>query len=375
MGDLVKRNDVESWLQANTGKLRELLPKAMSVERSARLAIAAAMNPDLRACSAPTIVQCILDCAAHGLELMKGSAAIVPFKDKATLMIEYRGLLDIVHRCGNLEYVVSEVVYANDAFDWEIGDHSEIKHKPAPFGSPRGEMVGAYAIIGIRGGARVRCVMRAEEIMDVKRCARGSDSKSSPWNGPFEAEMWKKTVLRRACKLVPRSVAPEVAEAIAVEDEHYAGIRVFSAAPVAQATTETLTNRVQQAKRRGRHPKDEAPAPAEVETPPDEQPPMTEPDIPTEGETGTESDPAPVNGASGPRNSEDLMAACIKIWPARKSLGELAYKALTHGLTHSDADLERLNRRVQLLESECQRLKPDDARGVGALCEQIVKEA
>jgi recombinational DNA repair protein RecT len=51
--------------------------------------------------------------------------------------------------------------------------------------------------------------MDASQIMAIKKRSPGAKKENSPWNSSdiyVRAEMWKKTVLRRHCKVLPMSV-------------------------------------------------------------------------------------------------------------------------------------------------------------------------
>jgi hypothetical protein len=45
--------------------------------------------------------------------------------------------------------------------------------------------------------------MPKEEVMKVKAASPSAGSNYSPWNGPFELEMWRKTAIRRLSKTLP----------------------------------------------------------------------------------------------------------------------------------------------------------------------------
>jgi recombination protein RecT len=90
-------------------------------------------------------------------------------------------------------------------------------------GSP-GELVAAYAIIRFKDGGSQVEVMTREQILDVrdrpkpgkKMVRRAKEDIDGPWNTD-ESEMWRKTVVRRACKYAPLS--PELRKQLETEDE------------------------------------------------------------------------------------------------------------------------------------------------------------
>ena len=71
--------------------------------------------------------------------------------------------------------------------------------------------------------------MWEEEILEVKKLSDSADSQYSPWNSSEVSKdaMYKKTVLKRACKLLPLST--EVAEVVYLEDAQERGYVDYSA--------------------------------------------------------------------------------------------------------------------------------------------------
>ena len=107
-------------------------------------------------------------------------------------------------RARELDQIIvdAQVVYQNDIFDQHQGDEPRIEHDPAPLGTPRGEMIGAYAVFRNQAGILHREVMDASQIEKVKSQSKNPDGLL--W-GKFEAEAWRKTVVRRGFKSVPCS--------------------------------------------------------------------------------------------------------------------------------------------------------------------------
>ena len=122
--------------------------------------------------------------------------------------------------------VNAQVVHAGDEFVWEEGDEPRIVHKPAKLGTPRGEMVGAYAIIKKDDHILHREVMDAGQINSVREQSKAKNGMM--WT-KFADQAWRKTVARRAFKSVPCS--ERLSEVIQRDDD------MFDFTPVAQGTT------------------------------------------------------------------------------------------------------------------------------------------
>lgn len=176
-------------------------------------------NPKLLACERVSLMQSFMSCAEYGLypSNVAGEAFIVPYKGKAQFQLGYQGLITLLARAGIS--VRANIVRKNDVFQYEEGLNPVLSHKPDPFATDekRGEPVGAYAILENTLGQKVVKVMGKEAVMKIKDLSQAKDSEYSPWNSKQDPElwMWRKTVLKQAAKLVPKT---EVLQKAIAED-------------------------------------------------------------------------------------------------------------------------------------------------------------
>lgn len=170
--------------------------------------------PQVQACSLRSIQSALLNCAASGLDLGFGSRAyLVPYYNttlrvsEARFIPSYMGLIELMRNSGMVKDVRACVVHENDFIEVVKGTAETLEHRPV-WKEP-GEAVGAYSVADFADGASRFLLMRADEIGAVKAqaLAKLKNRESSPWNGPFEEEMWKKTVIRRHAKTLPLSPA------------------------------------------------------------------------------------------------------------------------------------------------------------------------
>jgi len=113
----------------------------------------------------------------------------------------------------------AQVVYVGDEFDYELGDHPFIKHKP----KARTEKVDASAGLAVYAifrhpteGILAREVMWKVDVFDVMNQSRAKGSLM--WT-TFWTEGWRKTVGRRGAKSVP--VSPQLERLIQRDDENF----------------------------------------------------------------------------------------------------------------------------------------------------------
>lgn len=190
-------------------------------ERLVKLAQAAvAKTPNLAICTAPSVLVTLMRCAELGLEPGSpiGGMHLIPYKNKKTGkyecqgIIDYRGLIDLVRRSGDVAMLYAEVRYSKDKWERRLGTDPHILHEPAE-DEDRGDVVGFYAVAKLRSGEVQMAYMSVKEVQAIRNRSRAGDS--GPWVTDFN-EMGKKTVLRRICKQLPMSA--EVKRQVADEE-------------------------------------------------------------------------------------------------------------------------------------------------------------
>jgi len=210
-------NDLENY----TANLRDALPADIPVERFKRVLVTAvSTNPELLYADRRSLFNAAMRCAVDGLLPDGRQAALVVFRtdvkqrdpntgidhvrkiDAATYMPMLAGLRERMRKSGEVASAVAEAVFERDVFSYRLGDDPYIEHRPPPLGEPRGQVIGAYAIIRLKNGEVIRDVMDRPMIEAARNVSR---AKNSPMWTNFYWEGAKKTVLRRASKQAPFS--------------------------------------------------------------------------------------------------------------------------------------------------------------------------
>ena len=148
-----------------------------------------------------------MDCSQLGLEPDGRKVHLIPYGDKCTLIIDYKGLVDLARRSGKIADIHADVVYENDLFKYSYGTDGSLVHKPSL--TDRGKPIAAYSFVLLKDGASSYEVMNFDEVDAIHK--RSKAGKSGPWITDW-AEMAKKTVFRRHSKWLP--VSSEFQEAI-----------------------------------------------------------------------------------------------------------------------------------------------------------------
>lgn len=212
------KSDLTTWYKQNESQVANMLggDKNKANQLFAGFWHAVSRTPRLLECSKVSLIDSMLSCAA--LELYPGTmgeCAIVEYKGVAQMQPMYRGLLK--HASSSINSIQSNVVYEKDYFDFEEGTNTFLKYRRS-FEIDRGARIAVYCIIKLATGGDIIVVLSPSDIEKVKKSSRSANSDFSPWK-TWEDEMWKKTAIKRALKLVPLR-SQKLADAIAKDDEH-----------------------------------------------------------------------------------------------------------------------------------------------------------
>ena len=162
-------------------------------------------------------MKCLLDLSAMGLEPDGRVAHLIPYGKDCTLIVDYKGLVDIVRRDANVLDVQCFVIRENDDCEWENGT---IHHKINPL-KQRGEAVGTYTQIKWKNGTTSTGEPFSKD--DAEHAKKSSKTASNgPWRDHY-VEMWKKSNIKRDAKMWPLSA--EIRDLVNKDDGDYKDVR------------------------------------------------------------------------------------------------------------------------------------------------------
>jgi recombination protein RecT len=176
------------------------LPRHLTAERFCRIALTAlSRTPKLADCTQESLMRCLLDLSALGIEPDGRRAHLIPYGNQCTLVVDWKGLAELAMRSGIIAKLHADIVCENDVFDYNLG---EIVRHEVNFKKPRGEMFAAYAMAVTKDGPVFVSVLTKEEIDAVRKRSRAGNN--GPWVSDYN-EMAKKTAFRRLSKWLPLS--------------------------------------------------------------------------------------------------------------------------------------------------------------------------
>jgi len=210
---------IKGWLKSGDfhDAVMKALPKHMKADRFIRVALTAIMKtPKLAECSQESMLKCMLDLSALGLEPDGRRAHLIPYRNnkkgtmEATLIVDFKGLIELSKRSGEVANWRAGLVCEADEFSWENG---VISHK-VNWLKPRGEMLAVYSHVRGKDGTDDYEVMTLDEVSAIRQ--RSKSPNNGPWVTDF-GEMAKKSVMRRHSKRL--TLSPEFVVAVGYADE------------------------------------------------------------------------------------------------------------------------------------------------------------
>lgn len=197
-----------------------------------------------------SLILALRECAADGHVPRKGTAVLVPYRDKSvgwrvTYVEEVGGTIERMFRAGGVQSVDYGVVREKDRFepvrarlplheyDWQASPRE------------RGPLAGVYAWATLLTGALSRVVLlNRHDVAKYRAMSASARSKGGgnfwgpewPDEGPNTEAMWVKTALHRLERYVPTSAAYRwevaAADSSAVQPGRFVGVPGAAEAPV-----------------------------------------------------------------------------------------------------------------------------------------------
>ena len=211
-------------------RLTGALPRHMTPDRMIRIALTAATrNPKLLQCGVESIGLALLQASQLGLEPNGRDAHLVPFRNNkanrmdCVLIPDYKGLIQLAYRSGQVDNVSAKAVYSGDFFEYEFGTNERLKHIPSEEENP-GELRYAWAMVRFKNGGSKFIVLNKRDVMRRKKVSK-STGQDSPWNTSPET-MWAKSAVKELSKWMPQTSELDTFHKAVAQDDavEFAGV-------------------------------------------------------------------------------------------------------------------------------------------------------
>lgn len=144
---------------------------------------------------------CLAKGAYLGLDFFNGECYAIPYDGNMQFQTDYKGEIKLCKKYSKnpIKDIFAKVVRDGDFFVEEVESGEQKVHfRPQPFSNEL--MRGAFAIVVYKDGSMMYDTMSAADIENVRENYSKSKNSLAWKNSP--GEMYKKTVLRRLCKLI-----------------------------------------------------------------------------------------------------------------------------------------------------------------------------
>lgn len=144
---------------------------------------------------------CLAKGAFLGLDFFNGECYAIPYAGEMKFQTDYKGEIKLCKRFSKNEIkdIFAKVVREGDFYEEEVdGSTQKVVYRPKPFSNA--PMIGAFAIVSYKDGSMLYDSMGKDEIESVRENYSKAQNSEAWKNSP--GEMYKKTVLRRLCKMI-----------------------------------------------------------------------------------------------------------------------------------------------------------------------------
>lgn len=191
-------------------------------------------NTGLQKCDAESVLQAVYNISQTGLSLnpVLNYAYLVPRKGKCCLDPGYQGLIKLATDAGAVGSISVQLVYEGDQCEIDLASPEKIK-KHVPYqvlGNEKGKILYGYSVAALKDDTRHVEIMSIKDMYDIREYSEGykaylKDKPNKAWlTNPWadnEAEMCRKTIVRRHFKYLPKSDSKQLEKAIELDNADY----------------------------------------------------------------------------------------------------------------------------------------------------------
>lgn len=150
-----------------------------------------------------SIARTMLKGAFLGLDFFNRECYAIPYGNQLQFQTDYKGEIKLAKKysINKIKDIYAKVVREGDKFEEKVVDGKQyVNFEPIPFND--GEIIGAFAVVLFEDGSMMYETMSKAEIEAIRD--NFSKAKNSLAWTKTPGEMYKKTVLRRLCKLIEK---------------------------------------------------------------------------------------------------------------------------------------------------------------------------
>lgn len=186
-------------------------------------------NYALQNCDAQTVLDAVLNISQTGLTLnpVYKYAYLIPRAGKCILEPGYQGLIKLACDSGTIISISVNLVYEGDKVEIDLADDKKVtKHTPyMVLGNEPGKIVMGYSIARLSDGSNHVEIMSRKDIESVREYSESWKAHKAKGSHTIwvseEAEMFRKTILKRHFKYLPKTDSEQLSKALELDNEDY----------------------------------------------------------------------------------------------------------------------------------------------------------
>ena len=191
-------------------------------------------SPYLQKCSAESVLESVYNISQTGLTLnpVLNYAYLIPRKGKCILEPGYQGLIKLATDSPSINSIEVHLVYQGDDVEVDLASPEKVK-KHIPYlitGNKQGDVVFGYSVATLADGTRHIEIMSLKQILDVRECSESykhysAKQKKGEWASCVwisdAPEMYRKTIVKRHFKYLPKTEDTRLEKAIELDNQDY----------------------------------------------------------------------------------------------------------------------------------------------------------
>ena len=191
-------------------------------------------TPGLQKCSVESVLKSVFNVSQTGLTLnpVLRYGYLIPRKNICKFEPGYQGLIKLATDTDNIESIEVQIVYEGDEVEIDLATNEKIlKHVPYLLtGKEQGKILFVYSVALLKGGSKHVEIMSRNQIDDIREYSESykwylGKQKKNEWATCVwitdEPEMFRKTVVKRHFKYLPKSDNKHLEKAIEIDNEDY----------------------------------------------------------------------------------------------------------------------------------------------------------
>ena len=193
--------EIYTKLETSLEKQVDALPKHFNKARFVQNCMTVIQESDFTKCEPSTVVRTLLKGAFLGLDFFSRECYAIPYGGKVQFQTDYKGETKLCKKysVNPVKDIYAKIVREGDLFEEEIREGEQsINFRPLPFNSAK--ILGAFAVCLFKDGSMIYDTMSVDDIEKTRKTYSKMPN-GQAWQNST-GEMYKKTVLRRLCKLI-----------------------------------------------------------------------------------------------------------------------------------------------------------------------------